>query len=236
MLSHGKQEEMRQKIQTGNQFIENRLNDLFENLKHACENLEKEKCNQLVDELLNCEEVMSGLSFCLDTLASEEKDNRQKYVVGSLFLRDCFNLLLKEARKNDKESLVYVTGMKVSGLIILDRVSMPQLSEQSGVYVSVDHESSKAILCDLDKYGHGLHAWFHNHTSKGESATLPSNKDFATQERLERGGYDAVGAVFSEDGFVRFFSKQTEFKIEVFGKGVKKIEDFLFKIEETTEL
>lgn len=232
MLSRNLLEEIRQKLQRGDQIIEENLHGLVQNMKQACESLDRAKCAQITDELLRWAEVKNGLSFCLERIASEVSDTRVTYVTGSLFLRDCLDILLKERRNKETESLLYVSGIELGGVIVLDKVFRPELDEQSGVYVSAEQTSSQAIFSELHDYGHGLYAWFHNHTASGESATFPSHKDFATQERLERGGYKAVGAIFSDDGLVRFFSKEMEFKVEVFGKGVTKIDEHIYRIEQ----
>jgi hypothetical protein len=198
----------------------------------ACGELDAGRCNRILSELLRCCEVRSSLGFCLEKVKGEVLETEQTYVVGSLFLRECFGLLVRERAKKNIEVLYYVTGVDVGGVLVLDKILTPDLSTQSGCYVSADHSSSNEIYLELEDYGHGLHAWFHNHLGNGAFATSPSEIDFSTQERLEGGGYRAIGGIFSEDGFLRFFSKNSEFKVVLFGKGVKRINDHLFKIEE----
>ncbi len=224
--------EIRRRVHKSQNLLAEDFQNLFRDLKQACENLEKDESERILTELLRCSEEKRNLSLCLKVLDHEATDKKRIYVVGSLFLRECSHLLSQERSKKDKESLYYITGVELEETLILDRVFAPQLSKQSGFYVLADQTSSQKILSELDNYGHGLYAWFHNHTAEGEAATKPSPTDMKTQERLERGGYKAIGGIFSEDGFLRFFSTTNDFKILVFGKGVKKINEFLFKIEE----
>jgi hypothetical protein len=53
------------------------------------------------------------------------------------------------------------------------------------------------------------------------------------QKRLEAGGYNAIGGIFTRDGQIRFFSHKLPFMVEVYGKGVEQIEDTLFRFTKT---
>lgn len=232
MLTLSEKEEIKRRLEMSRVSVEEYFCELLQHMRVASEKLDKEKCNAILSELLRCSEVRSNLGFCLEKVNGEVLDAKQTYVTGSLFLRECFGLLVRERAKKDTEVLYYVTGVGVGGVLVLNKILAPDLRTQSGYYVSAEHSSSNQIFLELEDYGHGLYAWLHNHLGTGAFATSPSPTDLATQVRLEKGGYRAIGGIFSEDGFLRFFSTKNEFKVVVFGKGVKRIDDHLFKIEE----
>jgi hypothetical protein len=232
MLTLSDKEEMKRRLETSQRLVEDHYDQGLQRMKVACDVLDEEECKNILSELLRCSKVRGNLGFCLAKVNSEVLNKKQTYVVGSLFLRECFGLLVRERAKKNIEVLYYVTGIDIGGVLVLDKILAPDLSTQSGSYVSAEQSSSNQIFMELEDYGHGLHGWLHNHIGTGAFATSPSEIDLTTQERLEGGGYRAIGGIFSEDGFLRFFSKNSEFNVVVFGKGVKRIDDYLFKIEE----
>jgi len=61
------------------------------------------------------------------------------------------------------------------------------------------------LLILLETFGHRLVGHAHSHPGTGPNATRPSGIDENFQRRLENGGHSAIGAIFSRDGWVRFF-------------------------------
>ena len=90
------------------------------------------------------------------------------------------------------------------------------------------------IAVSLHEHGQALHAIFHSHRFTGPPH--PSGTDDRLQRIIEEGGYPAIQAVFSEDGYVRFFARQRKFAVEVHGKGVKSVERDLFRIVQFSAL
>jgi hypothetical protein len=89
------------------------------------------------------------------------------------------------------------------------------------------------LLIEIDeRFGHFLHGLFHSHRGTGIKTSRPSSIDLNTQSRYEEGGYQMIGAVFTDDGFVRFFSHQLPFEIHVYGKGVERHGDTIFRLTE----
>ncbi len=79
-------------------------------------------------------------------------------------------------------------------------------------------------LIDLDeKHGHLLLAIMHSHPFSGVSGTTPSGVDRNLQVNLETSGYKVIQAIFARDGYIRFFSNYLKFEIDIYGKGVEKI-------------
>lgn len=164
-----------------------------------------------------------------------EQPDRPAYIISSLLLYDCYKVLFNNNPKGQVESMCYLTGVPVGNNLVLTKIMQPTFAHQSIGGVSAEDDSSHLIFLMLDKYGHGLHAWFHTHPGLGRYATLPSSIDHNTDKRLKRGGYFTIGGIFSRDGFVRFFGSKN-IKIKVLGKGVKKINDYVFVLEEIKEI
>lgn len=148
------------------------------------------------------------------------------YVVGSLFLADCMSVLTMD----EKEYMVYLTGMDKDGLIYLTTLLHFEAARSVGG-VHGDPQSVLQAVLKLERAGHRLYGWFHSHPGS-RSACAPSSIDIGMQQRLEGSEYPAIGGVFTRDGYVRFFGVQREFQILIHGKGVEHVdgETSLYKI------
>jgi hypothetical protein len=47
---------------------------------------------------------------------------------------------------------------------------------------------------------------------------------------LDKGRYPTIQAIFSDDGYIRFFGGQKPFTIQVYGTGVKKIDERTYRL------
>lgn len=149
------------------------------------------------------------------------------YVVSSLFLEDSYRYLVKDP----SEDAHYVTGSEFADHRVLERlIGFNKLKRTPGGVVG-DPASTQRVLIGLASKGHRLTGWFHSHPGCGPWATVPSGIDRAHQTLLETGEYPAIGAVFSRDGYVRFFSNRVPFTVEVHGKGVRRIDSRVYKLD-----
>lgn len=171
--------------------------------------------------LANCKRTVSTATEMLSN-----GNTRPLYLCCSWFLREC----LESLTRCDKESMLYTTGLELGSVRTLDRQLGFQYKEQTGVYVAAESQSNRNTLAKLDSAGQRLLAWFHSHPGRGASATLPSDIDNDHQGDLEQGGYPAIGAIFSRDGYVRFFSSEKEFDVIILGKNMEHIHEKLFKL------
>lgn len=145
------------------------------------------------------------------------------YLASSLFLKESFNLL----NQREVESMHFVTGPEIDGVKLLDHIVNFTLEKQSVVYAKADSKDMASALVNLAQCEHRLWGYFHIHPGMGACSTLPSGTDLALDRLLDKGGYKAIGAVFSRDGFIRFFSSRS-FKIQLYGKGVEKVNERLY--------
>jgi hypothetical protein len=148
------------------------------------------------------------------------------YVVSTLFLRECHEYLVRDPR----EDMHFVTGAEFGRCRVLERRVTFEKEARSAVGVSGNPMSTHAVLVGLEGHGHRLTAWMHSHPGQGAHATCPSSIDRGHQARLERGRCPAIGAIFSRDGYVRFFSNHTPFVVHIYGKGIEKTNAYIYKL------
>ncbi|MFQ5859205.1 MAG: hypothetical protein ACE5LU_26695, partial [Anaerolineae bacterium] len=122
----------------------------------------------------------------------------------------------------EPEWMLAVTGLKRDHVYTLEHLIEVKLATQSGARASFDIQDFTRVAVSLHEHGQALHAIFHSHRFQGPPH--PSGTDDNLQRILEEGGYPAIQAVFSEDGYVRFFARRRQFAVEVHGKGVKQID------------
>ncbi len=157
-----------------------------------------------------------------DFVSSLEPKPVLKYRTGSLFLKECFIYLTAAP----EEAIHLVTGLELEkNVFLLDRLEKVEYrASMAGAKANVKDLFKKLIEID-EKYGHLLLAVFHSHPFGGVAGACPSGIDRNLQNSLEKSGYKTIQAVFSRDGFIRFFSNKLSFEIEIYGKGVEKISE-----------
>ncbi len=142
------------------------------------------------------------------------------YWVSSATLAEAYRFLTQRlpATGQEPEWMLAVTGLKNGHVRTLEHLIEVKLASQSPGQASFDMQDFTRIAVSLHEHGQALHAIFHSHRFSGPPH--PSGIDDRLQRILEEGGYPAIQAVFSEDGYVRFFARQRRFAVEVHGKGV----------------
>ncbi len=146
------------------------------------------------------------------------------FMTGSLFLYRCYRYLTS---MGPNEVFHFVTGIRVGWMRTFDYMQQVKMQTQSPVQVKTDINSVAKTLITMDEmFGHRLHAHFHSHPGNFSS---PSGIDLDYQARIEAGGYNAIGGIFTRDGQIRFFSHNLPFIIHVYGKGVEQIDDTHFR-------
>ena len=170
----------------------------------------------------------------LDTITRIQEDTRisaplpgqNRYVISSLFLHECF----KDLTVDSEEEFFFVTGSLINGVYVLDQKTEFQHQKRTVGGVTGQPSSTHKLLIKLEQFGHRLLGCFHSHPGKGPGSTNPSGIDEKYQKRLEDGGHVAVAAIFSRDGYVRFFRMDKEPEIEIYGEGVERHGKNLFRL------
>lgn len=196
---------------------------IIEDLKRLNKERPKNVTKAMQKHRLLLTEIGGLIANYFDWTHNDNKDSA--YEVSSLFLRKSFELL----NRREVESLHFVTGPEVEGKKVLSEIVDLRLEEQSVVYAKAESEAIREALIYLSDHGFKLWGCFHIHPGNGPLSILPSGTDKALDRLLNQGGYDCVGAIFSRDGYVRFFSSK-RFEIKIYGKGVEKINEKLYRI------
>jgi hypothetical protein len=154
------------------------------------------------------------------------------YWVSSATLAEAHAYLTQRlpGTNQEPEWMLAVSGLRRNHVRTLEHLIEVKLATQSGGRASFDIEDFTRITVKLHEHGQALHAVFHSHRFAGPPH--PSSTDDHLQRQLEEGGYPAIQAIFSEDGYVRFFTSQRRFVVEVHGKGVQPVdrEGYLYRI------
>lgn len=174
--------------------------------------------------LLQLSEAVSAISDVVEQL--KVSDVPSLYTLSSWFLHDCYRYLVQR----EVESMHYVTGIQLGSVFTLDKIVTFTMSHQSVISARGDVDSTHRVLIEMESYGHRLHAYFHSHPGNGELAVRPSSVDLDYQDRLERGGYPAIGGIFSRDGYFRAYSLAIPFRIAIYGKGVQRINERTYRL------
>jgi hypothetical protein len=158
----------------------------------------------------------------LDKLLLKDKG---LYIASTFFLHRCY-FYLKEF---DSEAVSYVSGPQINGAYLLDMLHAFKMSKRSWAMAAGDVRSTHNILQGLDRYGLKLSGYIHSHPGTGASSTRPSSVDLSLQEKFERAGYPTIGIIYSQDGYLRFFSKKRKFRVQLYGSQIEKVENNVFK-------
>ncbi len=164
------------------------------------------------NEFLNC------LGRIDKAISERRQSTVRQYTVSSLFLHECYKALTADR----DEQFFFLTGTVVGGTHVLDQRLEFKHNKRSIVGVVGNHADTHRLLIKLEQFGHRLLAHFHSHPGNGLEATNPSGTDTGFQKRLEDAGYPTVAAIFSRDGYVRFFRLDEDLEIEIYGSGVEQ--------------
>ena len=130
-------------------------------------------------------------------------------------------------RHSEPEWMLAVSGLRMGRVRTLEALIDVRLSSQSAGRASFDMEAFTRVAIALDEHGQALHAIFHSHRFSGPPS--PSSVDLQLQRVLEEGGYPAIQAVFSDDGYVRFFAHRP-ISVHVYGKGAEYVKPNLYHL------
>jgi len=160
-----------------------------------------------------------------ESVAGPDSTGVHRYCISASTLAEAHVFLTQHlpGASQEPEWMLAVTGVKLGAIRTLERLIEVKLASQSFGQASFDMQDFTRIAVVLHDYGQALHCIFHTHRFNGPPH--PSGTDMRLQRTLEEGGYPAIQAVFSEDGYVRFFAHQRPFAVQVYGKGVRSVND-----------
>lgn len=164
----------------------------------------------------------------------EDHQTQTVYWITSSTLARAFQYLMQHAPNNEDsepEWMLAVTGVKLpTGDRTLEDLVDVHLLHQSAGLAAFNMQDFTAVAVKMYEHGQALHAIFHSHRFTGHPN--PSGTDKRLMAKLEAAGYPAIQAVFSEDGFVRFFGGERSWRVMVTGRGAQQIGADLWRITE----
>jgi hypothetical protein len=170
---------------------------------------------------------LQHVAECLTILGRQTtKALRPRFVISSMFLEQCF----KDLTADEHEQFFFITGAEVDGVGVLDQKIEFTHQRRTMLGVTGNQSATHRLLIRLEQFGHRLLGHFHSHPGLGLSSTQPSGTDEAFQRRLETAGYPTVAAIFSRDGFVRFFRLAGEFELAIHGEGVEDLGEHTYRL------
>jgi len=184
----------------------------------AAQQRKPSKMSRILERLKQTNAFLDSLERIDRSMPKKRLSAVKQYTVSSLFLHECFKALTADR----DEQFFFLTGAVVDGIHVLDQMLEFKHNKRSIVGVVGNHADTHRLLIKLEQFGHRLLAHFHSHPGNGLDATHPSGTDTGFQKRLEDAGYPTVAAIFSRDGYVRFFRLDDDLEIEIYGSGVEQ--------------
>ncbi len=208
------------------QQVVDRRGGLLRRFTESAERNHQKRMARLFREVSQANDFIATLDRIEQEMRPKPIGGGNRYAISSLFLHECF----RELTRDDKEQFFFITGSEIEGVFVLDQRAEFSHEKRTMMGVTADPRSTHRLLIKLEQFGHKLLAHFHSHPGMGADATSPSGTDEKFQERLESAGHIAVAAIFSRDGFVRFLRIDQKLEIEIYGEGVEKREDNIFRL------
>jgi hypothetical protein len=203
-----------------------RRESLIDSFGRAARQVDGGEAQRFFSEITATNEFIVTLDEIAQTMQPRPRSDVPRFVVSSLFLHECF----KKLTADRSEQFSFITGIEIAGAFVLNQILELEHDSRTPAGVQANAAFTHRLLVTLERFGHRLLAHVHSHPGNGPSSTTPSGIDENFQSRLERAGHLAVAAIFSRDGYVRFFRMDRKFEVEVFGEGVKKHAPNVFQI------
>jgi hypothetical protein len=192
--------------------------ELLLSFVEAAQKKRPSKMGRVFQRLRQTNDFLNCLERIEKAIGEKKQHSGRQYAVSSLFLHECYKALTADR----DEQFFFLTGAIVDGVNVLDQRLEFKHNKRSIVGVVGNHVDTHRLLIKLEQYGHRLLAHFHSHPGNGLEATRPSGTDTGFQKRLEDAGYPTVAAIFSRDGYVRFFRLDDDLEIDIYGLGVEQ--------------
>jgi len=158
---------------------------------------------------------------------TDQHPSPPSYVLSSLFLHRCYRRLVRVA----PEDLHLATGVMLDGRFVLsDMVGLRNVQQRpAGAFAGPGEVRTGLML--MERFGLRCGGLFHSHPGVGEQSTFPSSVDVCNHQTWEK-AYPLIGAIFSRDGYVRFFAAAGRPQVQVLGKRARRINECLYSLKD----
>ncbi len=198
-----------------------------------CNDVKRGNTKQVVRGLGRLDQIDSELELLGSIHQTSESTlhQRHSFVFSSAMLLESFRLCVAKP----EEGMHFILGVDLDGSLVGTQIVSFPYASRSIAGASGVHEATHAIAIQAHEFGHRIIAIIHSHPGSGKGANHPSHVDMKTHETWEK-THDIVGGIWSRDGYLRFFSADKVFDARVIGSRIQRIEDHVWKIEETSDV
>ncbi len=152
--------------------------------------------------------------------AATSKNERHLYVFSSAMLLESFRLCCE----TPDEGMHFIVGIEFEGVVVgTQMVSFPY-RHRSIAGAAGEHLATHQICIAAHEGGQRVVAMIHSHPGHGSQANHRSPTDEKTQ-RLWEQTTDLVGAIWSRDGYLRWYSHRLSFEIRIVGTHLESIQN-----------
>lgn len=173
----------------------------------------------------------------LDDLARALKDysfvhdfRRHLFVMNTYLLARCAQLL----RHEYEEKMLFCAGPVLNRVYLLTDIFLPKLESSFACVKQAPGELARVVRI-LEPFGLKVTGIFHSHPGLG--VPHPSFDDYHYHAIAERLGYRVIGGIFTNSGYVRFFTHKIGFEVILLGRNVEVVDaqKHVFRIGELYE-
>ncbi len=153
------------------------------------------------------------------------RSSRRTYTISSRLVHNIWDYTTSAPKAGER--LMFATGIETaSGDVVISETMNVRMSSQSAAYVAAHPGHTAAKINQLDTSGHKLWLMAHSHIMTGKASTRPSQTDINHQNRMvDFGLTDMLGMICNLDGWVRLFTTNRPFDLQVYGNGVTVTDD-----------
>ncbi len=181
-----------------------------------------------LDDAIRLQRVIECLSNISASLATEASS---VHLIESKTLHDAYNYLTSSAY----ESILVGAAIQLDNVTFITRIIPLDLADSSMSFARAAAKSISAVQGQMFTFGNVLGMHFHAHPGDGVGWCQPSGIDTELQQSYEGGDTPTIGAIFSRDRYVRFYTVKREFSIQVCGKEVTRIDENTFRLSEQVD-
>lgn len=170
------------------------------------------------------------LSFRQQVLASLDPGvvrPSHQVLVSSWTLLESFRV----CTETPDEGMHFVVGAEVDGVWVGTNIVKFPYAERSPVGAAGDPRATHGAVIEAAESGHRILLIAHSHPGSGPNANFPSSTDLRTH-RLWEQGTPLAGAIWSRDGYVRFFTAGRAVSVGVLGTHLEQVDGQLWKLRE----
>lgn len=162
----------------------------------------------------------------VESLGVSRPPEVQVFAFSSAMLQESF----RRCVEMPEEGMHFIAGIEVEGILVGTQIVPFPYEFRSFVGAAGVHEATHKICIEAHESGQKIIAIAHSHPGSGIGANYPSGIDRKTQSLWEH-GRSIVGGIFSRDGYLRWYSNNVAFEINVMGNQIKRIDRDVWKLE-----